>query len=124
MDENQTETPAEPEDRETRNWAMALHLSLLSGLVVPLAGLIVPVVIYLIKKDSLPGLVPHGHVVFNWIVSALIYAVVSLVLVVVGIGILLLAALALLSIVFPIIGGIKATEGEVWGYPLSIRFFK
>ena len=125
MDENQTETPGSaPNDSETRNWAMALHLSLLSGLVVPLAGLIVPVVIYILKKDSLPGLVPHGHVVFNWIVSALIYAVISLVLVVVGIGVLLLAALAILSIIFPIIGGVKATEGEVWSYPLSIKIFK
>jgi len=125
MDENQTEAPdSASNDSETRNWALALHLSLLSGLVVPLAGLIVPVVIYVLKKDSLPGLVPHGHVVFNWIISALIYAIVSLVLVVVGIGVLLLAALAILSIIFPIIGGVKATEGEVWSYPLSIRIFK
>jgi len=125
MDENQTEEPgAASNDSETRNWAMALHLSLLSGLIVPLAGLLVPVVIYVLKKDSLPGLVPHGHVVFNWIISALIYAVISLILVVVGIGVLLLAALAILSIIFPIIGGVKATEGEVWSYPLSIRIFK
>ena len=69
MDENQTETPGSaPDDSETRNWAMALHLSLLSGLVVPLAGLMVPVVIYTLKKDSLPGLVPHGHVAFNCII--------------------------------------------------------
>ncbi len=125
MEEQQTEQPnSAPGDSETRNWAMALHLSLLSGLIVPLAGLIVPVVIYILKKDSLPGLVPHGHVVFNWIISALIYAVISLILVVVGIGVLLLAALAILSIIFPIIGGVKATEGEVWSYPLSIRIFK
>ena len=29
-------------------------------------------------------------------------------------------ALAVLGIVFPIIGGIKANNGEVWKYPLSI----
>jgi uncharacterized protein len=114
----------EPANGETRTWAMILHLSLLSGLIVPLAGLIVPVIIYILKKDSLPGIVPHGHVVFNWMISALIYAVVSMVLIVIGIGILLLAALAILSIVFPIIGGVKASEGEVWTYPLSIKFLK
>jgi uncharacterized protein len=126
MDENPTEQPEQgSSDSETRNWAMALHLSLLSGLIVPLAGLIVPVVIYILKKDSLPGLVPHGHVVFNWIISALIYGFVSLILVVAaGLGILLLAALAILCIIFPIIGGVKATEGEVWSYPLSIKIFK
>ena len=56
--------------------------------------------------------------------SALIYAVISLILVEVDFGVLLMAALAILSIIFPIIGGVKATEGEVWSYPLSIRIFK
>lgn len=125
MEENRVEEsgPASAES-ETRTWALVLHLSLLSGLVVPLAGLIVPIVIYVIKKESLPGLVPHGHVVFNWIISVLIYAIISFVLIIVGIGILLLAVLAILSIVFPIIGGIKASEGEVWPYPLSIPILK
>lgn len=111
-------------DSETRNWAMVLHLSLLSGLVVPLAGLIVPIVIYVVKKDALPGLVPHGHVVFNWMISAILYGIVSVLLILVGIGVLLLVVLAIVSIIFPIIGGVKATEGEVWPYPLSIPVFK
>lgn len=114
----------EADDSETRNWALVLHLSLLSGLVVPLAGLIVPIVIYVVKKDALPGLVPHGHVVFNWMISAILYGIVSVLLILVGIGVLLLALLAIVSIIFPIIGGVKATEGEVWPYPLSIPVFK
>jgi len=28
------------------------------------------------------------------------------------------------AIAFPIVGGIKANNGEVWRYPLSIQFFK
>lgn len=112
------------DEKETNTWAMILHLSVLSGLVVPLAGLIVPIVIFVLKKDSLPGLVPHGHVVFNWMISAVIYAIISMILILVGIGILLLMALGLLSLIFPIIGGVKASEGEVWDYPLSIKFFK
>lgn len=111
------------DDKETRTWAMILHLSVLSGLIVPFAGLVVPIVIYLIKKDSMPGLVPHAHVVFNWMISAVIYAVVGIVLTVILIGVLVLIAVAILTIVFPIIGGIKASEGEVWPYPLSIKVF-
>lgn len=111
-------------DPETRNWAMALHLSVLSGLVIPMAGLIVPIVIYVLKKDTLPGLVPHGHAVFNWMISAVIYAVVSIVLMFVIVGFLTMFALVILCIVFPIIGGVKASEGEVWSYPLSIPIFK
>ena len=33
-------------------------------------------------------------------------------------------ALGIMSIVFPIIGGIKAGEGEVWQYPLSLKLIK
>lgn len=131
--QDQTTSPPEPEpepglvagqDKETNTWAMILHLSLLSGLVVPMAGLIVPIIIYVIKKDSLPGLEPHGNVVFNWMISAVIYAIVSIVLIFVLVGVLTLFAVAILSIVFPIIGAIKASEGEVWPYPLSIPIFK
>lgn len=118
----ETGTPAA--DKDTNTWAMILHLSVLSGLILPMAGLIVPIVIYVLKKDDLPGLQPHGYVVFNWMISAVIYAIISFILMIVGIGFLLLAALCLVSLIFPIIGGVKASEGEVWPYPLSIKFFK
>jgi len=42
---------------------------------------------------------------------------------VVLIGIPLLIALAILAIVFPIVAAIKANNGQVWKYPLSIPFF-
>jgi uncharacterized Tic20 family protein len=62
--------------------------------------------------------------VVNWLISSLIYFVVSLVLTIVLIGILGLVALGIMSIVFPIIGGIKANNGELWEYPLTIKFLK
>ncbi|HLR86539.1 MAG TPA: DUF4870 domain-containing protein [Wenzhouxiangella sp.] len=123
-EQNNLEPQLSEQDKTTNTWAMVLHLSVLSGLVVPLAGLIVPIVIYLVKKDELPGLKPHGDVVFNWMISALIYAIVSVILMIVLVGFLLAPLVAILSLVFPIIGGIKASDGEVWPYPLSIRFFK
>jgi hypothetical protein len=114
--------PQEPDPRELRLWATLLHLSVLAGFVVPLAGLIVPVVIYMLKKDELPGLSPHFRVILNWILSLVIYGVISFILIFVLIGIVLLWALAVLALVFPIIGAIKANDGEVWTYPLSIPF--
>jgi uncharacterized Tic20 family protein len=110
-------------EQQTRQWAMFLHFSLLAGLVVPLAGLILPIVLWQVKKPELPGLDRHGRVVANWIISSLIYAILFALLTFVFIGIPLLVALAIVGIVFPIIGGIKANSGEVWKYPLSITFF-
>jgi uncharacterized protein len=118
--------PIAPVDTEqqTRQWAMFLHLSQLANFLLPLGGLIVPIVIWQIKKTELPGIDVHGKMVVNWIISELIYFFVSFILLFVLVGFLLLPALAVLAIVFPIIGGVKASNGEVWKYPLSIPFFK
>lgn len=111
-------------DKDTRQWAMFLHLSLLAGFVIPLAGLVAPIIIWQIKKEELPAIDAHGKVVMNWIISALIYGAVCFVLAFVIIGIPLLFVLSLLHVIFAIIGGIKANNGELWKYPLSISFLK
>ena len=66
----------------------------------------------------------HGIIVTNWILTAVIFGVVFTILTYIIIGIPLLLALAVTSIIFAIIGGIKANNGEIWPYPLSIKFFK
>jgi uncharacterized Tic20 family protein len=109
---------------EQRQMGMFIHLSQLAGLVVPVAGLVVPIVLWQTQKDKMPELDAHGKMVINWMLSALIYAVVSLPLMVVLVGFLTLLAVAVMSIVFPIIGGIKANNGELWEYPLTIKFLK
>jgi len=110
-------------EQEARQWAMLLHFSLLAGLLIPLAGYIVPIVIWQLKKDELPGIDRHGRIVVNWIISWVLYFVLCVILAFIVIGIPLLIALLIVKIVFPIIGGIKANDGEVWKYPLSIPFF-
>lgn len=110
--------------RETNNWAMALHLSALAGYVVPLAGWAAPILIWLLKRDELPRLEEHGCHAVNWIISALIYTVISGLLCLVLIGFPLLLVLLVLGIAFPIMAGVKASNGEVWRYPLTIDFLK
>ena len=111
-------------EEQTRLWAMLLHFSQFAGYVVPLAGLVVPIILWQWKKNELPGIDAHGKIVMNWIISALIYGFGCFLLVFLAIGIPLLIVLGILAIAFPIVGGIKANNGEVWKYPLSIQFFK
>lgn len=112
-------------DKETRQWAMFIHFSILAGWIIPLAGLIVPILLWQIKKDELPGIVPHAHVVLNWIVSSLVYGLICLVLTFVLIGIFGFLALGLATLIFAIMGGIKANDGELWEYPGTIiKIFK
>jgi uncharacterized Tic20 family protein len=86
--------------------------------------LIAPVIIWQIKKEQYPALDEHGKAVINWIISELIFAAIGFVLVFVVIGIPILAVLGVLGVVFPIIGGIKANNGELWHYPMSINIVK
>ena len=122
--ESTTPAAAENSSKEARQWAMFLHFSLLAGFVIPFAGLIAPIVIWQLKKEELPEITAHAYVIFNWLLSALIYGAVSLILVIVLIGIVGLWAIGLMTVVYAIIGGIKANDGVLWVYPLSIQFFK
>ena len=112
------------DDRQVRQWALVLHLSLLAGFLIPLAGMVAPIIIWQLKKEEVPGLDAHGKVVANWIISSIIYGGVSVLLIFVLIGIPLILLLCLVGVIFPIIGGIKASDGEVWKYPMSITFFR
>lgn len=110
--------------KDVNQWAMFIHLSQLASMAVPGAGVILPIVLWQIKKDEMPDIDAHGKNVANWIISLLIYLFVSGLLCFVFIGFLLLPVLVILSILFPILGGLKANNGEVWKYPMAISFLK
>ena len=111
-------------ESETRQWGMILHLSMLAGYAVPYAGLIAPILIWQLKKNELPGIDIHGKNAANWIISMIIYSVVCFLLAFVVIGVPLFIILCVLGVIFPIIAGIKANNGEVWKYPGAIGFFR
>ena len=103
-------------------YCMLLHLSqLLGGTFV---GFAVPIVLWALGKDKSTQIDLHGKIVLNWIISLFIYSLATGLLCIVLVGFLVLPVLVVLAVVFPIIGAVKANNGEVWHYPLSLRFFK
>jgi uncharacterized protein len=110
---------------DEKQMGLFLHLSGLAfALVFPL-GIVLPIVLWQTQKDKTPALDAHGKMVTNWMISATIYGVVSIVLMFFLIGFLTGAAVWLMAIIFPIIGGLKANnEGDLWEYPLTIKFLK
>ena len=110
---------------DQRQMGMFLHLSQLANVILFPVGVIVPIVLWQTQKDKIPGLDPHGKMVVNWMISSTIYALVSIPLIFLFlIGFLTLLTVGVMGIVFPIIGGIKANNGELWDYPLTIKFIK
>ena len=110
-------------DRETRQWATALHLSQFAGYAIPFGGFVIPLLIWLLKRDSLPGIDAHGREVMNWILSELVYGLIFFLMIFILVGIPLLVLLGIVGVVFPVIAAIKASDGIQWRYPMSIRFF-
>ncbi|WP_339900376.1 DUF4870 domain-containing protein [uncultured Gilvimarinus sp.] len=110
-------------DMDNRTYSMLLHFSQLCGFVVPMCGWIVPLILWIIKRDD-PYIDQQGKVVFNWIISSFIYFVVCLILMMVVVGVFLMVALGVVSIIFIIIGAIRAKDGVIQNYPMSIGFFR
>lgn len=108
-------------DQETKTWAMILHLSVFAGYVVPFAGLIAPILIWQLKKQQLPELDAHGREVTNFLISMFIYGAAAVALSFLLIGIPLALALVVAGVVLPIMGAIKANNGEFFRYPWMIR---
>ena len=109
---------------QEKQWALICHLSGLSGYLIPFGNLIVPIIIWSMKKDEMPMVDAHGKEVINFQISFTIWAAISIIFVFILIGIPLLIALLVLQVVFIIIAAIKADSGELYHYPLTIRFIK
>ena len=108
---------------DEKTWAILLHLSQFCGFLIPLAGLVVPIVLWQVKKNESQLIDQHGRIVANWLITAFIAGIVFFMLSFLLIGIPLLILLGVLCIVFPIVGAIKANDGIAWPYPGSYRFF-
>jgi uncharacterized Tic20 family protein len=121
--------PAGPSS-EDRTWAMLGHLSALSGLLTSGIGNIVgPLIVWQVKKDSLPFAAAQAKEALNFNISWLIWGVVltavtvSLTMILVGVLLLpLLFVYPVIWIILSIIAGLRANEGRSYRYPLTIRF--
>lgn len=120
---------------EERQWAMFAHLSaLLGGLLTSAVGgwgfFIGPLVIWLMKKETMPFVADQAKEAlnFNITVSAVFLVLMILGFVTLGIGFLVIGPLMLLigiaALVFIVIAAIKANEGVAYRYPMTVRLVK
>jgi uncharacterized Tic20 family protein len=123
--EMQYRPPMALQTAEEKQMGLFIHLSAIALPLVFPVGIVLPIVLWQTQKEKMPALDEHGKMVTNWMISATIYGVVSFVLMFVLVGFLTGAVVWLLAIIFPIIAALKANnEGELWNYPLTIKFLK
>ena len=111
-------TTAGPE----RSWEVLCHLAALAGYLVVFGGVLGPLIVWLIKKAEYPTVNDHGREALNFHLSWLLYSVICVPLCFVLVGIPIALLLFVSGIALTIIGGIKASNGELYRYPLTIRF--
>ena len=111
-------------DSSARKWGMLCHLTALVGFIFPLGNLIVPLTIWLLKKDEIPFVDEQGKASLNFQISMLIWFGISWVLCLILIGFLIITVLAVLEVILVIVASIKASEGKSFHYPLTINFIK
>lgn len=109
------------EEKEAKNWAMGCHLAALAGFVIPFGSVIGPLVVWLMKREESGFVDRQGKEALNFQITMLIAFLVSLVLVFVLIGFLLIAAVVIFDLIMIIVATIKASEGEDFRYPVSLR---
>ena len=101
-------------------YASFLHLSILTSAVLGPLAVILPIVLWLARKNDSPFIDDHGRELVNFMISYVIWQVVLTVLV---ITIPLLIVLWVVGLIAVIRGGLAAGRGEYFRYPVTIRFF-
>jgi uncharacterized Tic20 family protein len=100
------------------------HVLSFAGLVIPFGNIVGPLVFWLWKKAENPAVDEHGKEVLNFQISMTIWTLISLASMFVFVGFILAPIAVITNIVLTIIGSIKASNGELYQYPLTIRLIK
>ncbi|ARV06057.1 tRNA modification GTPase [Polaribacter sp. SA4-10] len=111
--------------KEDKQLLVLTHLSQLLDFVTGIGGFIVPLVLWLTKKDEIIGMDLHGKAILNFRISMFIYILICIPLIIFfGLGIIGLIVIGFFYLIFPIINAIKASNDEAPSYPFSITFIK
>jgi len=122
---NSPATPGTVPTENERTWGMLAHLSALAGLVMPLVGIVLgPLLVWLTRRDESEFVAAHAKEALNFNISVLLGALACMLLMLVFVGFLLGTALFVAWLVMMLIAAIKASEGQSYRYPFSLRLVK
>lgn len=135
-----------------KNTSTAIHLSSMAKYLIPFAGIVVPIIIWQSKKDSSDFIDRNGKSVINFNLSILLYSIIAGIIAAIFfvdsiielikladqdidfipvklitvaiISVTTIIVWGIIEFILIIIGSVKAGNGEIYKYPLSIPFIK
>ncbi|MGV8896146.1 MAG: DUF4870 domain-containing protein [Rhodoglobus sp.] len=110
--------PAAPlTETEDRQWASFAHLG---GIV----GFLPSLIIWLVFKDRGAFTNTEAKEALNFQITVAIVYIIGSILTVIVIGPLISLAAAIISVIFSIMGFLKAKDGIAYRYPFALRLIK
>ena len=109
---------------DEKNLAMFCHLAALAGLLIPAGNIIGPLILWLLKRESMPLVDAHGKEVLNFQITVTIALAVCIVTAWLLLPVLAAIIIGIAALVLTIIGTIKASNGELYRYPFTLRLVK
>jgi len=124
----------------TRGWEVMCHLSSVIGMLgylgmIPFGNIAAPLVVWLLKRNESLGVDAHGKESLNFHISWTLYWLIGMAVVTtlcfVLIGFLLIPVMIVVGVagwfvmlILTLIASVKASNGLIYRYPLTIRFLK
>lgn len=106
---------------EERTLAVMTHLSGLAGYIIPLCGVFVPIIIWIVKSESkVISAIAKQAILLNVAYFLIVLITLPLIITVILIPVLIILYIVLwiTAIIFPIVGAVKAGDGIYYRYPL------
>ena len=107
---------------EERTWGVLAHAGGFAGLAVPFGNVVAPLVVWLAKKDESRFVDENGVRALNFQVTWSIILLVTALSVLIAVGVVLFPLALLAWLILTVLGTVKASEGEVYDYPLTVQF--
>ncbi|MGW8121056.1 DUF4870 domain-containing protein [Roseivirga echinicomitans] len=107
---------------EERPWVLGSHLGTLLGYTVALGSFLVPLFIWLSKKDESEVIAMHAKASLNFQLSMLLYTFIAGIGIFFLVGIPFLIIIPLVNLICVILATIEADKGGLYKYPITINF--
>ena len=118
------------QSNDDRTWALIGHLSAFSAFITGIGCVIGPLIVWLVKRDTLPFAADQAKEALNFNITAIIVALGLgiFTLITLGVGALITVPAACVLFVgwfvLTIVAALKANNGEQYRYPFAIRLVK
>lgn len=105
---------------DERTWAILVHASAFAGLFVPFGNILAPLVVWLIRREESEFVDANGKQALNFQITWTVIMVLALFSILIGVGLLLVPLVALAWVILVVLATVRASEDEVYDYPLTV----